>query len=300
MDKILVSGLINFETAVKVEAFPVPYFPVCYPFNQVKSTVSGVGFNIAKALTILGDSVRFLSIIGQDNLGIVVKATLEADHIPLPDVLSLIEQTPQSVILYDSQGKREIHVDLKDIQEQSYPLEIFRSALAECSLAVLCNINFTRPFLSEARRSGVLLATDVHAISSLDDDYNRDYMKTANILFMSDESLPCSPEEWARQVLNRYGTDILVVGMGAQGVLLAVRQDHFMERLSPIYTRPVVNTIGAGDALFSAFLHAYQKNHDPYNSIRKALVFASYKIGASGGAEGFLTEKELEVYETIS
>ena len=300
MDKILVSGLINIETTLQVDGFPIPYFPVCYPFNQVKTTISGVGYNVAKALTTLGDTIFFLSLVGRDGLGQWIDSILRSDNIPAQGVLHLLEQTPQSVILYDPQGRREIHVDLKNVQEQPYPAEIFDRALAECSLAVLCNINFSRPFLQKARCSGILVATDIHAIRSLEDDYDRDFMAAAHILFMSDEGLPCSPEEWARKVMDRYGVEILVIGLGAKGALMAVRRDHFLERIPTFYTRPVVNTIGAGDALFSAFTHFYHKSRDPYRSIRNAMVFASYKIGVSGGAEGFLTEKALEDYAAVS
>jgi ribokinase len=55
-----------------------------------------------------------------------------------------------------------------------------------------------------------------------------------------------------------------------------------------------VNTIGAGDSLFSSFLHFYLKSKDPYLAIRKAIVFAGYKIGTAGAAEGFLTEVEVD------
>ncbi len=50
MSPILVSGLINIETTVRVDRFPIPYFPVRYPFFGVRSTVSGVGLNVSKAL----------------------------------------------------------------------------------------------------------------------------------------------------------------------------------------------------------------------------------------------------------
>jgi ribokinase len=53
----------------------------------------------------------------------------------------------------------------------------------------------------------------------------------------------------------------------------------------------VINTIGAGDALFSAFVHFYNQSGDPYQALRKAVVFASYKIGQAGAAEGFLDEE---------
>jgi ribokinase len=294
MNKVLVSGLINIETTLRVEAFPIPYSPVRYPFSGVDSTVSGVGYNVAKALATLGDDVNFLSIIGRDFAGKLVMESLARDGLSAEFVVPGIERTPQSVILYDGGGRRQINVDLKDIQEQTYPEALFDAALGECALTALCNINFSRPFLAKARRAGKLVATDVHAISDLNDDYNRDFMQAAHILFMSDEHLPESPEVWVRQLLNRYGPEVVVVGLGAKGALLAVQRDNFVERLPAVRTRPIVNTIGAGDALFSCFVHGYSRTRDPYESLRKAMLFASWKVGATGAAEGFLDDAALE------
>lgn len=291
---ILVSGLINVETTLRVEEFPIVYHPVRYPFGGVHSAVSGVGYNITRALTTLGDDVRFLSLIGKDAAGRLVAGALAEDELPAEDVLPILPETAQSVILYDGEGRRQINVDLKDIQERTYPAEQFRAALAACELAVLCNINWNRPFLAPAAASDAMVATDVHTIGDLDDEYNADFMAAADILFMSDEALPTTPERWAAQVQNRYKAAIIVIGLGKEGALLAVRGDNFRERVPAVYTRPVVNSIGAGDALFSAFLHEYGRSRDPYAAIRRAVVFASYKIGTAGAASGFLTAPELD------
>jgi ribokinase len=295
MTRFVVSGLINIETTLKVTAFPVTYEPTRYPFFGIQSTVSGVGYNIAKALTVLGHSVDFLSLIGGDLAGRMVREALAADSIPGESVLANIADTAQAVILYDADGKRAIFTDLKDIQERAYPSERAARALAACDVAVLCNINFSRPLLRQAREAGKLIATDVHAIASLDDDYNRDYMAAADILFMSNERLPCSPAEWLKAVLVRFaGVQIAVVGMGGQGAMLATREDGYIGHFPAVTTRPVVNTIGAGDALFSAFLHHYSRNRNPYEALKRAMLFASYKIGAVGAADGFLSAEALE------
>ncbi len=293
MNRILVSGLINIETTLRVEQFPVTYVPARYPFWGVGSTVSGVGYNIARALVTLGDEVQLLSMVGTDLLGELVQQELSRSGVGIQDVLAVLPETAQSVILYDPQGQRQIHVDLKDVQERPFPPERFAAALAECELAVLCNVNWNRPFLAKARQAGKLIATDVHTIGDLEDAYNADFMAAAHILFMSNEQLPCAPEEWARRVQSRYGTPIIVIGLGSEGALLALQGDGALVRVSAVYTRPVVNTIGAGDALFSAFLHAYLRNKDPYAALETAVVFASYKIGTAGAAKGFLTEAEL-------
>jgi len=294
LTNILVSGLINIETTLRVEGFPIAYNPVNYPFFGVNSSVSGVGYNISKALTALGDGVRFLSLVGGDLAGQLVYSALSADHIPSDGVLPSLPATAQSVILFDPSGRRQIYTDLKDIQEQAYPIDRFDEAAAACDWLALCNINFSRPMLERAQRAGKPIATDVHTICDLDDPYNRDFMQAATVLFMSDECLPEPPERWARHVSNRFGAEIVVIGLGAKGAVLAVRADHVIERFPVIPTRPAVSTIGAGDALFSAFLHCYARGDDPYLSLRKAMIFASYKIGVASAAGGFLDEAGLE------
>jgi sugar/nucleoside kinase (ribokinase family) len=294
MSKVLVSGLINIETTLKVDTFPLEYQPVRYPFFGINSTVSGVGYNIARALTVLGDEVAFASLIGDDLAASQVRTALAADGIDDSLVLSAMPATAQSVIIYNREGKRQIHTDLKDIQERKYPAQLFGSALSNASLAILCNIGYNRPFLTRANQAGIPVATDVHTASSISDAYNADYMAAANILFLSDELLPCSPEMFAQQLQERYGTAVIVIGLGEQGALLAVRDDNFRERVPAVKTRPVVNTIGAGDALFSSFNYYYGKKPDPYEAIQKAVIFASYKIGEAGAAEGFLSADELE------
>ena len=76
MNKLFVSGLINTETTVKVDSFPIQYCPILFPFFGVETTVSGVGFNIAKALTVLGDDVTFFSLTGGDDSACLIKQTL--------------------------------------------------------------------------------------------------------------------------------------------------------------------------------------------------------------------------------
>ncbi len=294
MSRFFVAGLVNLETTVAIDGFPLPYFPCHYPFFGIKTAVSGVGYNISKALTTLGNQVDFASLIGQDGNGWLARKALLGERIPDGLVLSALDETAQSVILYDPNGKREIHVDLKDIQEQVYPLEQARTAIDGCDLAVICNINFARPLLEMARAAGKTIATDVHALSDLQDAYNRDYMQAADILFLSDESLSNPTEMTIFNLMDAYPAEIIVIGLGEKGAVMGVRSDGHFEWFPAVNTRPVVNTIGAGDALFSAFLDRYMRTHDPYYSIKAAIIFASYKIGTKGAAEGFMTADQLD------
>jgi ribokinase len=296
MARFFVAGLINIETTLAINNFPLEYSPDNYPFFGVQSTVSGVGLNIAKALTILGNQVDLASLIGGDENGWLARRALADVGVSDDLVLSNLPETAQSVILYEMEGRRQIHTDLKDIQNQAFPIQKAQNAIEACDLAVICNINFARPLLAVARDAGKPIATDVHALVSLDHDYNQDYMRAADILFMSDEKLPEPLEEVARKVLDRFHTKILVIGMGKKGAVLAVKEDGFIGRFEAVKTRKVVNSIGAGDALFSSFLDRYLRTGDPYTSLKAAMVFASYKIGEKGAAQGFLNGEELDAW----
>lgn len=293
MARILVSGLVNLETTLKVDGFPVPYFPVRYPFFGVTSSVSGVGYNVAKALKALGDAPLLLSIVAPDLAGRQVRDSLSRDGLDFFWVRDGARETAQSVVLYDGDGRRQIHVDLKDVQERVYPPELFSQALSACDGAALCNVNFSRPFLAAARQAGKLVGTDVHAITSLDDPYNDDFLRAAQVVFLSDESLPVPAEEFARELGEKYSPDVVVVGLGDRGALLHMPADGSVERIPAVKTRPVVSTVGAGDALFSAFFHSYARNREARAAIRRAVVFASWKLGAASAAEGFLGAEEL-------
>ncbi len=113
MSHVLVAGLINIETTVQVEGFPVEYTPVRYPFFGVKTTVSGVGLNVSNALTTPGNRVDLYSLIGRDSVAQLARIALKEAGLHDRYVLDTLDQTPQSVILYDGTGRRMINTDLK-------------------------------------------------------------------------------------------------------------------------------------------------------------------------------------------
>lgn len=294
---IIVSGLLNIETNLKVSGFPIPYFPIDYPFFKINSAVSGVGMNISKALTMLGDEVRLYSVIGSDEEGNRIINVLKKEQIDTSYLLRTLKETPQTIVLYDETGKREIYCDLKDIQEKEYP--VLEGLNSNCTLAVICNINFNRKLIETVKAQGIKIATDVHVLEDIHDAYNEKFMAYADILFLSDEKLPEAPEAFIRKIEATYHNEIIVLGRGSKGAMMYVKaEDKIYElpavNLEKIGERKVVNTVGAGDALFSAFAHYYSKGFSPVEALKRAEVFAAYKIGESGAAKGFIDEATLE------
>lgn len=290
MSHILISGLVNTETTVRIREFPIPYYPIDYPFFGIGTDVSGVAYNLAKALRTLGDRVTLLSMTGDDLPGHTVRQELEAIGVDTSHMKVCLKETPGSVVLYDGQGRRQIYCDLKDIQEIAYdfPPDICK----DVDIVAVCNINFNRPLLHAAKAAGKIVATDVHVLRDHYDDYNREFMECADILFLSDEGIGDDYRGFLAELGRIYHNRMIVLGRGGKGA--ALYTEGCFHELPAVQVGPVVNTVGAGDALFSSFLNGYAKGLSPVDALYRAQVFAAAKIGTSGASKGFITEEALE------
>ena len=293
MKNILISGLINTETTVRVRQFPLEYYPIDFSFFGVNTAVSGVAYNVALALRTLGDSVTVLSMTGKDFTGTYIRSELQGVGVGAQHIKPTLEQTPASVVLYDGEGRRQIHCDLKDIQESTYDFDA--AVLEDVDLVAACNINFNRPLLAMAKAAGKTVATDVHVLSDLYDDYNREFMECADILFLSDEGIGEDYRGFLTELAHIYGSEIIVLGRGGKGAAMYLKAADEIYELPAAQVGETVNTVGAGDALFSAFLHYYTKGFSPLECLSRAQLFAAAKIRVSGASKGFVTEEEIEV-----
>ena len=295
MSRLLVLGNVNLETTFRTPTFPIAYESVSFVPFGVNIDVSGVGYNLAKALSVLGDDVVLAAILGRDTAAATIREQLRADGLDDRYVLDRAEKTALSVIAYDENGKRAAFTDLKDLMTQVYPPDLFAEALAGVEAVLFTQAAYCRPLLAPTREAGKLVAVDLQLIADLDDPYKRPYLDNAEVVFMSGEKLPEPSEMWAWHLLKRYqGVRVVGIGLGEEGALLAVRDTGLTLRVPAVATRPIVNTGGAGDALFACFMHYYLSTRDAEEALRRAVVFASYKIGEVGSSQGLLNEAGLE------
>ena len=224
--------------------------------------------------------------------GRYVLSELEARGISADAVERTLSETPSSVVLYDESGRRQVYCDLKDIQERAYVFD--PSLINKADIVAATNINFSRPLLMLAKAAGKKLATDVHVLSDIGDGYNREFMEVADILFLSHEGIWGDRRAFISALEARYKNEIIVLGMGAEGALMYLRDENRFIEMPAFRTDAAVNTVGAGDALFAAFLNYYGKGFSPEDALERAQMFAAMKIRVSGAARGFSTEAEIE------
>ena len=238
--------------------------------------------------------MSLVSMTGDDFSADYIKAEVEKTGVDSKYINRILKETPNSVVLFDGDGKRQIYCDLKDVQDVKYDFD--EKFYADSDVIIACNANFNRDLLKKAKASGKVIATDVHVLGDIEDEYNQDFMQYANILFLSDENIKTDYRKFLLSIEEKFGNDIIVLGMGNKGALMYVKEENEFYELPAVDVNEVVNTVGAGDALFSSFIHFYAKGLKPIDCLKRAQVFAAYKIGFDGASVGFTDEETVEKF----
>lgn len=192
-----------------------------------------------------------------------------------------VEETAQSVVLVDPAGSRQISTDLKDLPTARYPPAVFRRLLDGAAAAAISTIGFARELLAMADGAGIPIAVDLQATSGLDDTYAQDWVEHASVIFCSGENLTVPPERFACDVLALGRAQVVVIGLGANGCV-RFRPGAPPRAVPAVAPFGVVDSTGAGDALFAGFLHYWLDMDDLDNAIDRAAIVAGWTVGFPG------------------
>lgn len=294
--KIFVSGISSVETTLAVKGFPVTYYPVDYPFYGINGYVAGSGYRTACGCKSLGDDVEFLTLIGDDFGGRRIVDAVRDYGLDDKYIYKTLAASVESVVLQEVPfGRRQTYCDLKDVQDKTIDANAFRAAVEACDVCALCNVNFNRALIPLVKSLGKPLASDVQALPDVNDEFNAQFIDSADILFLSDEEIPNAPEDFMRELRARCKAKIIVMGMGDDGVLYYGGASP-LKKLKAVSVGNVL-TGGAGAALFSGFLHFYGK-YDCDEALKRAEVFSALKlegnVSGSTATDSFPTEEKVE------
>lgn len=299
MSKFLVAGVTQIETIVRVDKVPVSYVPLTSANDSIFTAVGGDAYNESLALKWLGDDVTFMSIVGRNqDLGIINppdrKVTLSTEYI-----VPQMNETPTEVVFYDKNRKQQIFEDIKDLRENTYDMSMVTPLVNSCDMMVLANANFCRPFALAAAEHNKPIAVNIRNYNPEKEKYNTDFLKPAKVLYFSDDTLTEDPYAFIDRMASTYGTEVIILGQGSEGLIIYDKTKDIRAHYKTVKTNEVVNTIGAGNALFACFLHYYMETGDSVNAIKNALLFASYKIGFMGTSNGFMTTEQVEQWRNL-
>ena len=83
--------------------------------------------------------------------------------------------------------------------------------VSDCGGIVICNINFNDELIKNAKKFGKPVFTDVHILTDIHDSYNKRFLEQADVVFLSDEGLPCCPEDFVMSIYFETHTFIIIL-----------------------------------------------------------------------------------------
>ena len=299
MSSFVVAGITQVETIVNVEKLPMEYTPMTSAPNSIHISAGGDAYNEALALTWLGDSVHLMSVVGREQDMSLFNPPGRKISISTEYMLPLVEHIPMQVIICDKERNQQIFEDIKDLRDIDYDMSMVAPTVAYSDMVVLSNANFCRPFIEVAKRYHKPICVNIHEFLREKEQYNEDFLSAASVLYFSDDTITEDPFDFVKSIADKYGTDIIILGQGAKGLILYDRKRNINVHYNTVQTNDVVNTAGAGNALLACFLHFYMETGDSTSAIKDAMLFASYKIGYVGTSIGFLTVEQLEQWRNL-
>jgi sugar/nucleoside kinase (ribokinase family) len=257
--------------------------------------VGGNAANTARALAILGQSVRLLGAVGNDAPGDFILERLTQCGVNTAGVIRKRKPTATSVALIGTDGQRQFLHRLgasEDAFENAteFAREVYGGA-SHFHLASLFVVPHLRQnaatILAEAKRRGLTTSFDTNW------DPQGEWMQPVksclphiDIFFMNeDESRMVTGRTEvaaAAEVLLTGGVSLVVVKLGHRGCAMYGKE----EVVCPAFSVDAIDTTGAGDCFVAGFLAARQKNLTLHEIGRFANAVGALSVQQIGAVEG--------------
>lgn len=301
MGKFLVAGIVQKETIVRVNRVlkgELSEEKIVSVPDTIFSSTGGDAYNEALALQWLGNSVDLMSMVGRDD-GVELINPSDSENLVTDYVLPCLLHTPAAVVICDEERNQYIFEDRKDLENTGYDPDLFQERAARAEMLVVSNVDFCRPLLRIGSKLRKPVAVNIRGYRENSPEEHVDFLKAADILYLNDDGLSEEPFEFVKSLAVRYRPKIIILGQGSSGLVLYDKEKNIIAHYDSVNTHKTVNTAGAGNALFSCFLHFYNKTHDSVFAVKNALLFASYKVGFVGTSNGFMTEEEIAHWRNL-
>ncbi len=269
MNKIFIIGGCNYD----MTAFSYnPLIEKDSNIGKLSTAPGGVSRNIAVDLSYLGDKVSFLTAIGTDVHGDMIRRELTDLNI---DVFNIKSNLPTSTYLaiHDSDGDLKVAICASDIYDQMKveQIEPYINVLRNQKKIVIdTNLNqqiidylFMRLPNTEFYVEGV----SANKITRIKEHLDKIQLLKCNII----EARHLLNKEVNAEVLVNTllskGVKKIVISQGSDPIYIG--EKDFIEPISVPKVNKIINTSGSGDGLFSGIIHELHQG----KSLKEAVLF---------------------------
>lgn len=234
----------------------------------------GAPANLLTVVSHMGFKTSFIGKAGNDMHGLFLKRTLEQEGIGT-DSLIVDDSvfTTLAFVEIDKNGERNFSFARKPgADTQLKAEELNQELLKNCKIFHFGSLSLTDEPAKEATQEAVRIAGDAGAVISYDPNYRaslwpdpaaavaamKSMIPMVDVMKVSDEeSLLLTGEsdyESAADVLLSMGPQLVAITLGADGVLIATKED---KKVVSGYQVDTVDTTGAGDSFWGGFLSGF-------------------------------------------
>lgn len=268
-----------------------------------KKVIGGAALNVAVWLHRLGNQVKMISRVGQDENGKVLLHFMEHQGLTTQFIGTDAQLPTSTVSVHLDAGGSATYTIEKPVAWDAIPLSKDLEKTASATDVLIYNSLTLR---SETSRETLFKLLETTAFKALDVNlrpphYTAELLKALMqqadlIKFNEDEIIEIAGylgisttdlQEAALQIFEKTNTPSICVTLGGDGVLFYHRQEFY--RFAG-YPARVKDTVGAGDAFLAALLSGLQQSADIMQVLKQACALGA----AVASEEGALPELDLK------
>ena len=291
---VVVVGNVGIDTNVYLHGGDVD-FSVESNFTENVDYVGQAGGYASRGFAQLGKKTAFIGYVGDDYSGRFIREEFARDAVDARALFVDPAGTSRSINFMYADGRRKNFYDGKGHMHLLPDVGTCKTVLAGARLAHFHIPNWARYLLPVAQDLGLTISCDLQDVVSAGDEYRQDFITYADILFFSAVNQQ-DPSELMRSFLATNPDRIVVVGMGAKGCALGVRDT--IQFFGPVEMETaVIDTNGAGDGLAVGFLSSFfLDGYSLADSILRGQIVARYTCSQKGSSSNLITAERLEHY----
>src|SRR3954471_8570411 len=301
---IICSGSIVYDTLVY--PFDCSAWGTTRWVRSIEYHAGGNAANTARAMAILGASVRLVGAVGNDAQAEFVLEELRGSGVSTDFIMRVEAPTATTVVLVNEAGDRQFLHRLGASQQAfSEPLAFTPSLLENAShyhfasLYILPHLRVHgAEMLRRARAAGLTTSLDTNW--DAEGEWMNDLapcLPDLDILFMNeDEAFMVTgsrdPAAGAQVVLEK-GVRTAVMKLGGRGCAIYTADE---EILCPSFRVPVKDTTGAGDCFVAGFLDARQRGASWAEAGEFGNAVGALSVQKLGAVTGVISRAETEAW----
>ena len=260
MPNITVIGAVNIDICGKPDR---KFVPCDSNVGSVSHSIGGVGFNIARNLSLLGCNVSFVAALGNDTYTPEIEKEAENFKIDLSLCLRTDEQNSTYLFITDESGDMLAAVNDMKISKR-LDKDFFEPLFKTISKsdAVIIDANLESELLEYLCKNinAPIFADAVSASKVMRLKKSFGYLHSfkpnaieASVLTGIEVKDFDSAKEAAKVLVDDFGIGRVYITLGSKG-LVAYDGETFIQK--PTVSKTVINTAGAGDAFFACTVAA--------------------------------------------